>query len=166
MKKTAISTLIFLCTLILNAQNNIVVTVSKSNTYYHTYITTTITNKNIEAILIPVRGISDNSGIVINGGSSYIRLNAYNDSYLTATSQDILISQYNSNSTFIKIMPNQSYKQTELLFSSNRCIGYFDKPTNSPLKFYEATVHLVYFYFWDSNPTTFTADFVSTKVAY
>ena len=166
MKRTVISILIFLGTINLGAQNKVVVTVSKSQINYETYITTTITNKNAETILIPVRGNVDDYGNVINGGSSYIRLNAYNDSYLTASSEDILICQYNSNSIFIRILPNQSYKKTERLYSLNGYIGYFNKPLGNSLKFYEATVHLVYFYFWDSNPTTFTADFVSPKVAY
>jgi len=165
MKRTVISILIFLGTINLGAQNNVVVTVSKSQINYETYITTTITNKNAEVIVIPAWGIPDDYGNV-DGGPSYIRLNAYNDSYLTASSEDILICQDYRNAPLLKILPNQSYKKTERLYYSNSYLGYFHNPLGSSLKYFEAKVHLVYIYFCDSNPTTFTADFISAKVVY
>jgi len=165
MRSSVILLLISLVTFSLNAQNNVVVTVTTSKINNETYITTTITNKNAEIILIPVKGFADDYCNVFNGGPSYITLNAYDESHLTASSAIIPIYQENS-SVYIKLLPYQSYKRRSRLYSFYNYEGFFDNPLGGSLKYIEAKVHLVYIYFCNSNPTTFTADFVSAKVTY
>lgn len=177
MKKKIVSILIFLCALNLCAQNNVVVTVSQSWIKHTEYITTTITNKNAEIIIIPVMGFSDNYGNVTGGGSSYITLNTYNsDSKLYKSSNEMIICRDPSYTAplYIKILPNQSYKKTELLYSTYYRGGYFDYCNQYQLqsafmdtvKYFEAKVHLTYMYSCDSNPTIYVVDLVSTKKAY
>jgi len=155
----------------IHAQNNITVSIEKTlivNQFIA--IRTTITNNNNEAISIPIKGLTDDYGNNISGGSTYLSLNVYdtNSNKVSIISNEVYFS-YDpdypllNNLYRIILKKGQSYQKTDRLVSYQGVRGFLDD--GCVCKFLEIKLHIKYFYLLNSG-IWYEKDLLSNRITF
>jgi len=152
------------------AQDNITVSIKKTFVDDKVLaIRTTITNNNNEAIYIPIRSNTDDYGNAINGGSTYLRLNVYDNNNNKVTIQsNYLYYTYNpdypllNNENRIILKKGQSIEKTYRLYSYDGIRGFLNLNEAIECKLVEVKLHIMYIYLLDDS--VHTKDLISNRI--
>lgn len=171
MSKLTIISILCFCFVTIQAQNNITVSIEKTLIYNQfKAIRTTITNNNNETIFIPIKGLADDYGNNISGGSTYLSLNTYdtNSKKVSIISNELYFS-YNpdypllNNLYRIILKKGQSYQKTDRLVSNQGVRGFLDD--GCVCKFFEIKLHIKYFYLLNGG-TWYEKDLLSNRITF
>lgn len=169
MKIIIIAVLSF-CFVTIQAQDNISVSIEKTFVDNKALaIRTTITNNNIESIVIPIESSTDDYGNNINGGSTYLSLNVYDKkNNKVSIESNNLYYQYNpdypllNNENRIILKKGQSITKTDRVIYSEGIRGFLNK--DCTYDFFEVKLHIKFFYL--SNDRWYIKDLVSNRVSF
>ena len=157
MKKITIISILCFCFVTIQAQDNISVDIQKTlvnNEIVAIYIN--LTNNNDGTIYIPIQSMTDDNGNNLNGGSTYLTLNAYdtNNKKVSMISRNIYY-QYDPNYPLynnqyrIVLKKGQSIQKRVCLGSYQGVEGFLTAPC--VFKYIEIKLHIRYVYMLDDS---------------
>ena len=170
LRKITIVSLLVFCFVAIQAQENISVDIKKTLINNEILaVTTTLTNNNEGIIYIPIRSMTDDNGNNLDGGNTYLTLNAYdtNKKRVSMISRKIYY-QYDPNYPLnytkyrIVLKKGESIHKTVCVSSYQGVEGFLT--ADCTFKYLEIKLHIRYIYLSDNS--LHTKELISNRLTF